>query len=398
VSDPLQPADVTIVVLNWNRAADTLACLASLRQADIDGATVLVVDNGSRDGSVAAVRAQFPDVQVLALAENRGYAGGNNAGIRAALEAGARAVLLLNNDTEVAPDFLLGLRWALDSQPRAAGACSAIHRRDRPEMLDVAFAEVDFRQRDAVKIRGVNALPGEGFAARREVDVAVGCSLLLRAEALRAIGLFDEAYFAYHEDVDWCLRARRAGWVLLYEPLSRVFHRGSSSTGALAATPAAGGGLGLPDLPNAEPLPWNPVRTYLGARNLVRLLRAHATRGEQLAFARACATGIPLELLAVVKGREGWLRLGRWGYRDFLVQHFIDRHPILSTPRPGAFAAIARAAAALVLVPVDLCWTLPAEIVAAHRRGRFEQFLAYLRGLRDGVLDRPLPLERLGLR
>src|SRR5262249_44196182 len=157
--------------------------------------------------------------------------------------------------------------------------------------------------------------------------------------------------FAYHEDVDWCLRARRAGYVCLYEPLSRVYHRGSSSTEALLAVTPAAPDLGLPDLPNAEPMQWNPVRTYLGARNLLRLLRAHASRGERQAFACACALGIPLELLAVVKGREGWLRLGRWSYRDFLFQHFIERHPVLNAPPRGALQAIARIAAAMVLVP-----------------------------------------------
>ncbi len=393
----LTGADVTIVVLNWNRAEDTAACLASLQAADLGGASITVVDNGSRDGSVEMVRARFPAVRVVALPQNRGYAGGNNAGIRAALDAGAQAVLLLNNDTTVAPDFLVPLLWALNDQPRAAAVASAIHRRDRPEMLDVAFSEVDFRQREAVKIRGVNALPGEGFGGRREVEVAIGCSLLLRAEALRSVGLFDEAYFAYHEDVDWSLRARRAGYVLLYEPFSRVFHRGSSSTAALAAAPAADTRLELPDLPNAEPLPWNPVRAYLGARNLVRLLRAYATPAERRAFARACLTEIPLELLAVVKQREGWLRLGRWGYRDFAYQHFIERHAILRAPRPGLRGAIEKVAAALVLVPVDLLWTLPAEIARAHRLGRLAEMIHYLRGLWDGLLNRPLPLERLGL-
>src|SRR5262249_4020202 len=102
----IEPANVTIVVLNWNRRDDTLVCLESLRQADLGGARVLVVDNGSRDGSVEAIRAAFPEVDVLALPRNEGYAGGNDAGMRWALERGAEAVLLLNNDTRVAPDFL----------------------------------------------------------------------------------------------------------------------------------------------------------------------------------------------------------------------------------------------------------------------------------------------------
>src|SRR5689334_21960393 len=99
VPPTLRPADVGIIVLNRNNRDVTLACLASLMKARLDGARVIVVDNGSADGSVAAVRASFPQVQVVALPENRGYAGGNNAGTRAALADRAGAVLLLNNDT-----------------------------------------------------------------------------------------------------------------------------------------------------------------------------------------------------------------------------------------------------------------------------------------------------------
>ncbi|MGH7789072.1 MAG: glycosyltransferase family 2 protein [Candidatus Binatia bacterium] len=359
---------ISIVVLNWNQRDATLACLDSLARADLMGANVLVVDNGSRDGTAAAVRAAQPLYQVLELPENRGYAGGNNAGIGAALYGGAELILLLNNDTTVAPDFLLPLLWALKDRPDAAAVCAGVHRADRPEMLDVAYSEVRFREREAVKIRGVNALPGQGFAERREVEVAIGCCLLLRAEAVRQVGALDEAFFAYHEDVDWCLRARKAGWTLLYEPNARVYHSGSGSTIGLHQKPAAPQPFEHVDLPNAEPLPYNPVRTYLGARNLVRLLQMHATRPEKIAFLLACLREIPLEYAAVVFDREGWLRLRRWGYRDLARHIFIERQPVLQLIR------------------------------AAERSGRTAEFRAYLRGLWDGLRDRPLPLEELGLR
>jgi GT2 family glycosyltransferase len=359
--------NVAIVVLNWNQCAATLACLDSLTRAELGGAAVWVVDNGSHDGSLAALRARLPADRLVTLPDNRGYAAGNNAGLRAALDGGAEAVLVLNNDTTVAPDFLVCLRAALYDAPRAAAVCASVHRADKPELLDVAYCEVRFAERDVVKLRGVNALPGEGFDVRRDVEVAVGCCLLMRAAALREVGLFDEAYFAYHEDVDWCLRARRAGWRLLFEPHARVFHRGASSTRELLTRPPE---VRRDDvaLPNAEPLPFNPVRAYLGARNLIRLLRAHATPAERRAFARAWARELPLEYLAIVLGREGWLRLGRFSYGD-------------------AARLIARAPAAFLT-----------DLRAAHRSGRVAQLAAALRGLRDGVLDRPLPLAALGLR
>src|SRR5438093_7466795 len=308
---PVDATAVTIIVLNWNRRDDTLACLDSLAEASLGGASVMVVDNGSRDGSVEAIRERHAAVRVLALPENRGYAGGNNAGIRAALDAGAEGVLLLNNDTRVAPDFLTALLDVMNVDPRRAAVASAVHRLDRPDMLDFAWSEVRFGQRFSVQLRGVNALPSEGFERCQEVEVTIGCSLLLRSEALRKVGLLDERYFAYHEDVDWCLRARRAGYQVYYQPWSRVYHRGSGSTAQFSRRPPLPPGPPVDgDLPNAEPLPWNPVRTYLGARNLVRLMKTHATQVEQRAFVVNLARTMPLEFAATVVGREGWLRLG----------------------------------------------------------------------------------------
>src|SRR5262245_64755150 len=137
----LTPADVAVLVLNWNKRDVTLACVASLTAADLGGATIWVVDNGSADGSVEAIRARFPAVRTVALPENRGYAGGNNAGIRAALETGARAVLLLNNDTEVARDFLSPLLEVLNGDPRTAAVSSAIMRLDSPTVLQQAWCD-----------------------------------------------------------------------------------------------------------------------------------------------------------------------------------------------------------------------------------------------------------------
>jgi GT2 family glycosyltransferase len=391
----MDPAKIAIIVLNWNNRDATLGCLESLQRAELRGASILIVDNGSRDGSVAAIRDRFPDHRLIALPENQGYAGGNNAGIRAALEGGAEGVLLLNNDTEVAPDFLRPLLWAMESHPMVAGVCSAIHRHDRPEMLDVAYCKVVFSQHDAVKILGVNALPGQGFEQRCEIEVAVGCSLLLRADVLRQVGLLDEAYFAYHEDVDWCLRAHKLGYRFYYEPMSRVFHRPSSSTSKLQeGNVPAPSGTKADDLPNAEPLPWNPIRTYLGARNLVRLLRTYATPAERRAFVHSCLYEIPLEVLAVIHDREGWMRLHRWRYGDALRMTFVDHHSQLQADQPLG----RRLLTLLLTVPVDLLWRLPRRTWAAYRTGRFTQLRYHLQGLIDGWRDRPLPLQWLGLR
>ncbi len=395
----MTPDQVAIVVVNWNRSRETIDCLESLEQADLGGASVLVVDNGSRDGSVDAIRARFPGREIVALEHNMGFAGGSNAGMRAALAAGAEGVLLLNNDAVVAPDFLGWLLDVMNTTPRCAAASSAVMRMDRPEMLEVAYTQLRFDLRYVVQLIGVNALPGEGFDRRREVEVAVACCLLLSAEALRTVGLFDEAYFAYHEDVDWCIRARRAGYRIVYEPCSRVFHRQSSSTSRLRPRPPMEDTAPWePRLPNAEPAQWNPVRAYLGARNVVRLLRAYATDEQRRAFIRRHREDLPLEFFAVVLGREGKMRLGHWSYRHLVRFYFIERHRLLRQAPQGRGAKLVRALALLIFVPVDLFWALPRDIVRALRQGRTDEFVEYVRGLWDGFRDRPLPLERLGLR
>src|SRR5207237_8750257 len=119
--------------------------------------------------------------RLVAPPENRGSAGGNNAGTRAALADGAQAVLLLNNDTEVAPDFLEPLLDVLNTRPRAAAVSSAVMRLEQPDVLQEAYFEIYFGF-GIIRRRGVNALPGEGYDQVRVVDAAIGCSLLDRAD------------------------------------------------------------------------------------------------------------------------------------------------------------------------------------------------------------------------
>ena len=386
-------AETTIVVLNWRRADETSRCLESLARADLAGARVLVVDNGSGDGSAERIQQRFPTQRVLTLPENCGYAGGNNAGIRAALADGARAVLLLNNDTEVGRDFLSPLLWSLNSDPRAAAVSSAILRMDHPELLDVAYLSL-YWGHGIVRHHGVNALPGEGFQTRCDVDVAIGCSVLLSAEALRVLGPFNEDYFAYHEEVDWCTRARRAGFRILYQPLSRVWHGGSKSTDHLAQPLAAARAIASgPQLPMPIPLSWNPVRTYLGARNTVRFVRLNGTWRQRAYFWLHSAYAVPLEALAAVMRQETALKIGAWSYRRALRVYAGGAAGAQPEPRPPQLGL-----GDLLVLPRVLLWTLPHDARAAYREGRLAQIVELLRGLRDGALNRPLPLARLRLR
>jgi GT2 family glycosyltransferase len=383
--------DVTIVVLNWNRPRETIDCLESLAAADLRGASVLVVDNGSRDGSAAIIGARFPDQRLLCLPENRGYAGGNNAGIEAALANGARAVMILNNDTRVAADFLDPLLWVLNSDIKAAAVSSAVLRTDYDTMLESAFLEI-YWGHGIIKHFGVNALPGEGFHFRREVGVVVGTSVLFSTDALRQIGPLDESYFAYHEEVEWCFRARAAGYRVYWQPFSRVWHNKSTSTAALGAAPAGVRARATGEqLPAAMPLTWNPVQTYLGARNGVRFIRQHASIGRKIYFVLSSLYAVPLEFLAAVMRQEPALKIGAWNYRKALALYWSNPDGVDDPPPASALARLVR-------LPAALFRTLPRDVRQARAEGRLAQVSEHVRGLWDGILDRPLPLQRLGLR
>jgi GT2 family glycosyltransferase len=219
---------IAAVTLNWNRAPDTVACLHALEEAGLPLAQAVVVDNGSADDSVAIIRAAYPQAQLLANALNLGFAAGVNVGLRWALEAGFPFVLLLNNDAQVTPDAPRILLEAAERYPRA-GILSPLIRYAEDGRIWFAGS---YRRR---------FLPGEHWPAYRShrtlsptprpIDYATGCAMLLRADMLREVGLFDDAYFFYWEDLDLCERARRAGWQVLLVPEAVVHHHVSASLG-----------------------------------------------------------------------------------------------------------------------------------------------------------------------
>jgi hypothetical protein len=281
----------------------------------------------------------------------------------------------------------------MNRKGRAAAVAGAVFRADSPEVLDVAWLEIYFGH-GIVRRRGVNALPGEGFDRVRRISAGVGSFLLLRATALARVGLLDEAYFAYHEEVDWCFRARRAGYRVMYQPYARIWHRGSSSTASLSRPPARRDRAGGPQLPNPIPLSWNPVRTYLGARNSVRFVRRHGSWWRKLYFVASSLYAVPLDLLAVTMGREEEVKLGLWTYRRALTRYCLECETAGATARPTLRTYLR----ALWHAPRHLFVSLPADVRRAHAEGSTAEVVECVRGLQDGWYDRPLPLERLGLR
>jgi GT2 family glycosyltransferase len=212
------------VVLSWNGREDTLACLQSLDDVRYAGGhQVLLVDNASTDDTVEAVRTRFPEVRVIVNPRNLGYAAGCNVGGRAALNAGADYVWLLNNDVTVEADAL-GEMVRLAEDDRRVGVVGPRVR--TPTGVDELGAWWDFSRARVVPALGRDAPPD---ADRLYVDYVWGCAMLLSAPLLWEVGLFDERYVAYFEDADLCWRARARGYIVVAAPSARVRHAGSQA-------------------------------------------------------------------------------------------------------------------------------------------------------------------------
>ena len=224
-----QPS-VDIIVLSWNGKRDTLECLASLRAVTYPRCRVIVVDNGSTDDSVEAIRAGFPEVVVLQTGRNLLFAGGNNAGIRRSLADGTDVIILLNNDTAVDPGFVGALVGRLQSDPSVGVIGPKILYYASPHIIWYAGGEISFWS-GTMRHRGIRARDDGSFDAPGKTDFATGCCLCATREAWQKTGLLDESYAMYAEDADWCVRARHAGFGTGYEPAAKVYHKISVSAG-----------------------------------------------------------------------------------------------------------------------------------------------------------------------
>jgi len=219
---------VAIVVLNWNGREVLEDCVRSIYALSYAPLEVVVVDNGSTDGSAEMVRNRFPDCVVIQNETNLGFAKGNNQGIELALDRGNDYVMALNNDTLLDPESLTLLVQRAESDPQIAAVSPKIYFEDPSDRLWFAGGtfsywkgrngHVGYRQKDC-----------PAWNVPREAQFISGCVLLASRRAWRKIGCFDESLFVYSEDVDWSLRAQKSGFKLFYEPRAVVWHRESFS-------------------------------------------------------------------------------------------------------------------------------------------------------------------------
>jgi GT2 family glycosyltransferase len=215
-------ARVTAIVLNWCNEDETAACLESLAACNYPALTVVLVDNGSPDGSGDRLRTRFPHVEYLQTGTNLGYAGGNNRGFDAARAIGADYVLVLNNDT-VLDALCIDLLVRAAEETGAAVVAPQIMYFDEPSI--VWYGGGAFSVRRALGVHDREDMPVERSDSRRPISFVCGCCFLIRDAVLQEMGGFDESFFAYAEDAELSLRLTSAGYRLLYEPRATLLHR-----------------------------------------------------------------------------------------------------------------------------------------------------------------------------
>jgi len=282
---------IVAVVVSWNGREDTFACLESLRGVD-----TVCVDNGSTDGSPEAVAERFPEVELVRTGVNLGFSGGNNVGLRRALERGAEWVLLLNNDAVAGPGLVAALERAALARPDAGVLACKVLFREQPGTLMFAGGRVSLGLGFNGRADGWGRPDDGAWSELRDVERATGAGMAVSRAAIESVGLLDEGFFAYVEDVDWCIRIRRAGFSVVFVPDARVWHAGSASTGGAGS----------------------PTSLRYSARNTLALVERHRPLPRGLTgLRRAVVVGTHLAQALLGPRRSAAVRAVWHGWRDY---------------------------------------------------------------------------------
>jgi GT2 family glycosyltransferase len=295
-----------LIVLSWNGREDTLACLASLAALRDGDTEVVCVDNGSTDGSVEAVRAAHPEVHLVENGRNLGFAGGNNVGLRYALEHGAQWAVLVNNDATLAPDAVDRLRRAAAEHPAAGMLAGKVFFDEPPDRIWFAGQRFWPAFGYSGRPRGYGRRDGPRYRRAYRTDRAAGAFMAVSRRVVDAVGLLDEDLFAYVEDVDWSRRARAAGFEIWFVPDALAWHAVSASTGGERASTHA---------------------LYYGVRNTIAVSERHLPLpGPLRALRRWLILAVFLfQALALSERRRPFVDAVRDGYRDALTGRFGER-------------------------------------------------------------------------
>lgn len=275
---------VYIIILNYNGKKDSEECLDSVRDLDYGNFKVLVVDNGSQDGSVQYLRNRFPWVEFKENRSNLGFAAGNNEGIKCALEKGADFIFILNNDTIVTKTLLQELMAVMSKDASVGIAGPKILYYYQKDKIWFAGGRISLLLGNSWHI-GNREKDSQRYQKVIAQDYQTGCALLIRRGVVDKVGLFDCEYFAYFEDADLCLRAKRKKFNVVCIQNAKIWHKISSTSG---------GGL-------------TARKAYLKAKSGVRFFRKYSPRLAYYTTVPFCALCyiILVSLYHVFKGREG---------------------------------------------------------------------------------------------
>jgi len=270
---------VIVVIVNWNRKAHLIETLTSVARLTYPNLEVIVVDNHSSDGSAEAVRQRFPEVTVIENERNLGFAGGNNVGIRWGLGKAADYFFLLNNDVEIHPDALSIIMGRAESHPQEGIFGPKTYKYYERDTLDFVGGKYSW-------LTGKTQSVGDGekdigqYDEPLEFDFINGHAFLIRREVIEKIGMLDEDYFAYNEETDWCIRARRAGYKCVYVPQAVAWHKVSST-------------------------PIGVAREYLIMRNRILCMRKNANLFQLFFFTmHLLGYQLPRQFLSALKHRR----------------------------------------------------------------------------------------------
>lgn len=221
---------VVIIVLNWNGKNDTLECLESLETTDYLNYRIIAVDNGSTDGSVTAIRARFPQITVLETGANLGFAEGNNAGIRHALNQRADYVFLLNNDTVVDRGLISTLVEAAEAYPAGGVFGPKIYYHAEPSRIWYAGG-VWNEEKKYFEQRGDGETDLGQYETPGSTEFIIGCAMFIPAKIFEKIGMLEPRFFLNYEEIDFCTRIKAAGLENIYVPRAKLWHKVSASFG-----------------------------------------------------------------------------------------------------------------------------------------------------------------------
>jgi len=221
---------VGVIVLNWNNPDETICCLSALLES-FDFHQIYVVDNGSIDDSTTRIKDLFPNVILIETGNNLGYAGGNNVGIKSALQAGVDYFFIVNNDVIVHHESIDKLLAIIQADSSTGIVTPLIIGVDEPEIVWSLGGKINPTDGSISRLFAGEPLDRFRHQAPFDVDVAQGAAMLVTRSVIESIGLMDEEYFLYFEEADWCVKANKAGFAIKAVPEATVTHKVSASLG-----------------------------------------------------------------------------------------------------------------------------------------------------------------------